>query len=816
MAGTKYLTKNALINSVVAKIFTNSSFLVTAAQEQKALLDMIESLWDRASGYTTLSYSDLMDLVNTSSLSPGEKYAFEYQCIHQIPGTTENNIDSTEYVEKLETFVIEAIDESTLSGQVFSIDHPKDFILFDSTNNTSEVDGVIRTGRVDYRHDLENNLSTWYDFRGVYLRRGSFSPGAIPEWTSGNDYDKEDVTYTGTLPKASMTDQLANTNYSNFWLAIGSQLNFKWLWEDSSAIYKTTFSRTATEDKLTFTGFCENISIGKSNVYSGYNNIVFFNCKNIKLGDGSYNSSFETCENINITQLINSYFGISYFINADTITTSSLYGCKQLTFSDLTTSVFEYSDEEGVTFGSGAKGILGRFMKSGTIGSKCVDNSFRYFANASIGDNHFNNVYINIEITSFAGGGNNNVISGVRYCTFGERLRNCNFVANQNQYAVYQNVHVGNNCSYLNSTLATVITQVSFGEGCNDISLDSGASITNSMIGKGCSSWTLTNNSTIADSYIGSKMQNLTMTNGSEIRNSQIGNECLNYTLTAGDITDSTIENNVDEVEITNGFILESVIGNKASNLTISNSTMRTTTLGNSFLNLTLTNSALTSTDIGENCSSFSIIETSEINNSVIGSEVNVLELDSASHLYYSTIETKCFQTVLTNGAYIKDGLIKSNCIALTFNGVSGIEFEGFEIVPYTNNKEYRNDGASPSPHDVKIVDITIGNLEVSPNTIMFNLITNTDGSTLLYFDQFDFKSEFDSNTVIVLNNVPENKPFRLILSNTDVASHDINFGSNVVGFSAPTLSVGANLEIEYELKMTTNKKLVVLRQTTL
>tara|TARA_R110000764_G_scaffold119210_8_gene206821 strand:+ start:2478 stop:3203 length:726 start_codon:yes stop_codon:yes gene_type:complete len=51
MSGTKYTEKSALLNDgVIARVFKNVKFLVSATAIQRAMLDMVESLWDRGAG----------------------------------------------------------------------------------------------------------------------------------------------------------------------------------------------------------------------------------------------------------------------------------------------------------------------------------------------------------------------------------------------------------------------------------------------------------------------------------------------------------------------------------------------------------------------------------------------------------------------------------------------------------------------------------------------------------------------------------------------------------------------------------------------
>lgn len=84
--GNDYNVKQDLINAVVAKVFKNDTFGITGEGLQKALCDMIESLWgDNIGGgagnanLINLSYAQLGVHVAAGTLVPGTWYRFDFE-----------------------------------------------------------------------------------------------------------------------------------------------------------------------------------------------------------------------------------------------------------------------------------------------------------------------------------------------------------------------------------------------------------------------------------------------------------------------------------------------------------------------------------------------------------------------------------------------------------------------------------------------------------------------------------------------------------------------------------------------------------------
>lgn len=58
-SGTKFITKEGLVSSVVKKIYTNKNFEVSADKIQTAIRDVIETLWDRRPNILIITTSDI-------------------------------------------------------------------------------------------------------------------------------------------------------------------------------------------------------------------------------------------------------------------------------------------------------------------------------------------------------------------------------------------------------------------------------------------------------------------------------------------------------------------------------------------------------------------------------------------------------------------------------------------------------------------------------------------------------------------------------------------------------------------------------------
>src|SRR6185312_7551899 len=175
-----------------------------------------------------ITYANLVTAIGASTLAPGFWYRFPYQCIHTIPYTTDLNTSSTLTIPT-EHLLVQAINTNTLDRTtVRSMEHPQDIIHWRWEDNvvvtpTNEdplfttlyldtIDPLMpnvftkgavlstpytRPGRIYYREDTIQRISTPYDFRGVVYRRW-----ALKKDGSGNYVYKNTLTYTpGTLYK---------------------------------------------------------------------------------------------------------------------------------------------------------------------------------------------------------------------------------------------------------------------------------------------------------------------------------------------------------------------------------------------------------------------------------------------------------------------------------------------------------------------------------------------------------------------------------------------------------------------------------------
>lgn len=193
-----------------------------------------------------ITYTDLVTAINTSTLKPGYWYQFAYQCIHQIPYTNVLNTSSTLTIPT-ETLLVQALSVNSLDRtQVRCLEHPQDIIhwrwednkvvtptnedpLFttlymdtinDGMSSSKFAKGTIsfvsptvnRAGRIYYREDTIQRISTPYDFRGVVLRRWALSK-------DGNGFYvfKNTLSYTASTSYKHHDIILDGANY---WLVV--------------------------------------------------------------------------------------------------------------------------------------------------------------------------------------------------------------------------------------------------------------------------------------------------------------------------------------------------------------------------------------------------------------------------------------------------------------------------------------------------------------------------------------------------------------------------------------------------------------------
>jgi hypothetical protein len=131
-----------------------------------------------SSGGTTsvvsVTYDELLNLVNSSSLSVGSYYIItDFQTCYDQPDydNAKNPIITGNYrVADVDPIIVFATSNSTLSDNAYQPSYPKDKITYDITWNTTEVTSSPAKGRITERIDNFNNR-TDYDNRTILFKR---------------------------------------------------------------------------------------------------------------------------------------------------------------------------------------------------------------------------------------------------------------------------------------------------------------------------------------------------------------------------------------------------------------------------------------------------------------------------------------------------------------------------------------------------------------------------------------------------------------------------------------------------------------------
>ncbi len=126
-------------------------------------------------GVTDVTYSELVSLKDSDSLTPGSFYKItDFRTCYDQPdfdingnGITSSNTYKTSEIEPIMVF---ATSESTLDSSAFQSLYPNDKIKYDITWNQTEKTGGTAYGRITERIDEYNNR-TDYDHRNVRFKR---------------------------------------------------------------------------------------------------------------------------------------------------------------------------------------------------------------------------------------------------------------------------------------------------------------------------------------------------------------------------------------------------------------------------------------------------------------------------------------------------------------------------------------------------------------------------------------------------------------------------------------------------------------------
>tara|TARA_R110000822_G_scaffold2004_14_gene9625 strand:- start:3546 stop:5774 length:2229 start_codon:yes stop_codon:yes gene_type:complete len=282
-SGTKYTVKKDLLDSVKAKVFKNTNFAVTATQTQKALCDMVESMWDDLVGgganAISITYGDLLTAISGNTLITGTWYEFTFNNVHLVPNTLLANTETPGYSAIPETLMVMATSTSTLNGFALSKENKYDVVEYDVTTNTHGTNLVPDFGTIVKRVDAANNVSAHFDFRNFIVARYSLDKTSITH--PGGVLDSGDVVYDTGDPrfKLSVTDG-ANV------------MNFRTVQDITDIDYPVYTTLPLTVMNTSITVDLTSISYSQA--------IIGASSKNISLGYGVFDIKIEDSYNVEI------------------------------------------------------------------------------------------------------------------------------------------------------------------------------------------------------------------------------------------------------------------------------------------------------------------------------------------------------------------------------------------------------------------------------------------------------------------------------------------------------------------------------------
>lgn len=184
-------SKGALKTSIDAKIYTNTTFQVSAEDIRSSFEDTIDTLCGNV--VTMASYAALSNLVNNSALEPGNIYVFPYETVSVVGNTPSTlNTSSAGYTPIVEQLAIVAKDSSSFFGQARSLNYPLDIISYDFTDNVETVTSTSRSGFIKFRKDTVKNVEAFFDIRNNYVVRYGLNKPTVSTPTTKS---KGDVIY---------------------------------------------------------------------------------------------------------------------------------------------------------------------------------------------------------------------------------------------------------------------------------------------------------------------------------------------------------------------------------------------------------------------------------------------------------------------------------------------------------------------------------------------------------------------------------------------------------------------------------------------
>jgi hypothetical protein len=689
MDGTIYTEKQDLIDAVKGFVFTNDGFAVTADGIQTAILDTVESLWNKSQTASVVNnYTTFISLKISAGLTSGQFYQVPYSCVHRIPGTTVLNTSSAQYVAAPETFIVHATSANTISPWVISKENPEDIILWDISQNIAEDGSTARSGKVLFRHNKTKNITTFYDFRGVLFRRGIPDTTTLTPWSTGFTGVRNSITYSGSSIKRATKALSGNTTFSYpFWIeTCPTSTSIKWVWKNT-VDYVASLNRTSTEDFTTFDlndVDLSNIYIGPTEENDGYNNIVLRNCSNIYLGDNSYDSHLYFCSDIRIESYIaKSMLGVVTRLRGKLIDRTFIWSASTIECINLTLSIIWGTT--GIDLGHDSSLVNMQYCRDNTAGAAFTDNTLMNVIGCTFGNEVQDNYFANFQDTDVKNYVQNNTMVGVTYSNIHNNVSNCTFDATIDQYAVYEHVTIEDNCQGLVTQTPGDVTRVSFGKGCANMIFNGVVSDVN--FGAGCSGFTTASTTNLEKTNFGPGCTNFTLAGNSYVFTSDIGPDC-------------------DDISLTNSFMEEVKIGPSFNNLTLTASSNIKRTL------------------IGSGCASFTLSGASVIDSCWIGETVMGLVFTAGQ---LTSVDIKHRAAGLTFTGTLENFVIEQGVQNKTFSPTLITTFKNGSIPSEDTATITYGNGASlqetPSPKDryIKalsvVANVATANLATEPGT---------------------------------------------------------------------------------------------------
>lgn len=184
-------------------------------------------------GPKEVTYSDLLDLINSGTLTTGQQYLItDYTTVHYLIDGNGTQDTATVFTGPVEPLIATAVSATKLDSRVVSTLYPQDVIHYDPLwTNWSQDQGfadladsaspVIITGFkgvITYRWDTVQNNSTTYDFRHVKFRRWRIATPATYSAAATYNFDDK-VLYNGFVYSSMQGGNLNHTPDpgSSFW-----------------------------------------------------------------------------------------------------------------------------------------------------------------------------------------------------------------------------------------------------------------------------------------------------------------------------------------------------------------------------------------------------------------------------------------------------------------------------------------------------------------------------------------------------------------------------------------------------------------------